>query len=97
MSEKDDIFAIWKFPYKKGTHNKVIIQCSCGGEFELFDIYRNKKNVGIQLEMPNDYNSTVSITCDSCDTSFTFRQRGYTPGENSELRNDKIDNLLPKK
>jgi len=66
-------------------------------EMQLYDIPMNSMNTGVQITMPDSTNATSMISCKSCNTSLTFKQRGYTPEEDIEYRNVKIDNLLSKK
>ncbi len=89
---------VWRFPYPEQRNSKVVFECSCGEEMELVDIKREKNykkdnNYDIYIQSLID-TTAIQITCGSCDRSIKIKHRGYTPEEESEEREIKIDNLL---
>ena len=92
-----DTAMVWKFPYLQGEASKIVFECSCGEEMDMFTITRDntvRKDNSLDISIEHQIEQKVTFVCGDCDRKVSIKYRTWTDEEKVEERNVKIGNLL---
>lgn len=92
-----DCAIVCKFPYLEGDGSKILYECPCGAEMEMFTITRDnnvRKDNSLDISIEHPFGEKITFVCNECNGKASIVYRGWTDEEKVKERNVIINNLL---